>query len=308
MTEPCDFIVSNDCHGLRLDQTLTRMTAGAGRRGARSIWERFAVLVDGWRRPAGFKVRAGQRVQLNPLENVGKEPQTDAPEFPEVRIAAQNDHFAALIKPAGMHSETLAGRVGPSVQAALPLLFPRSRAVLLNRLDQPVSGLALAALTDQGASDYALWQDQGLVCKSYLAVVFGHVRRDMEIKAALDTAKRRKVRVLSGQEPDALRWTRVWPLTYREERGESLVLVEILKGRRHQIRAHLAGAGHPITHDPLYGPGPDLGWIYLHHHSISLPGFAAEAAPEWLEPDGRICNTPLRDCRRSPQRMTGGLS
>lgn len=299
MTEHCDFIVSSDCHGLRLDQVLTRMTARTGRRGARSIWERFAVRVDGRRRPASFKVRAGQRVQLNPQENADKEPQTDVPEFPDVRIAAQNDHFAALIKPAGMHSEALAGRVGPSVQAALPLLFPQTRAALLNRLDQPVSGLVLAALTDQGARDYALWQDQGLVCKRYLAVVFGYVRRDIEIKAALDTAKRRKVRVLSGQESDALRWTRVWPLTYREESGESLVLVEILKGRRHQIRAHLAGAGHPITHDPLYGPGPDLGWIYLHHHSISLPSFVAEAAPEWPDPEWAYTIRPygiVADC------------
>jgi 23S rRNA pseudouridine1911/1915/1917 synthase len=217
-----------------------------------------------------------------------------------VRVVAQNDQFAALVKPAGMHSEALArgetlargqavrGR-GSSIEAALPELFPKRRVVLLNRLDLPVSGLILVALSAPAAKDYALWQDQGQVHKRYLAVVHGRVPGDLEIRAALDTAKRRVVRVLSLDEPDCLRHTRVFPLTYREESDESLVCVEINKGRRHQIRAHLAWAGHPVQLDPLYGRRrtEDGGrrtesWIYLHHYRLELPGFAAAAFPDWL--------------------------
>jgi 23S rRNA pseudouridine1911/1915/1917 synthase len=62
--------------------------------------------------------------------------------------------------------------------------------------------------------------------------------------------------------------------------GSSLVEVEILTGRPHQIRIHLAWAGHPLVGDPLYGPGGtprpgtsalpgDLGYL-LHAHLLEL--------------------------------------
>jgi 23S rRNA pseudouridine1911/1915/1917 synthase len=45
-------------------------------------------------------------------------------------------------------------------------------------------------------------------------------------------------------------------VTVLERRAkDSLVEVEIATGRPHQIRIHLAAAGHPLAGDPLYGPG-----------------------------------------------------
>ncbi|PTN37397.1 hypothetical protein C6366_07060 [Desulfonatronum sp. SC1] len=202
---------------------------------------------------------------------------------------------------------------GLTLEEALVDLFPGASALLLNRLDQPVSGLVLVALHGQAARDYAAWQDQGRVRKEYLAVVHGRLSGSVVIRGALDTAKRRKVRALSVEEPDALRWTRVTPLvatkaeclkvvealgqsahlggggvskipweTAWERTGEvTPVRVEILKGRRHQIRAHLASIGHPVLFDPLYGSGPDLGWIGLHHREILLPGFRADSGKEF---------------------------
>ncbi len=48
-------------------------------------------------------------------------------------------------------------------------------------------------------------------------------------------------------------FSRVTVLERRED--TSLVEVEITTGRPHQIRIHLAAAGHPLAGDPLYGPG-----------------------------------------------------
>ncbi len=278
-----DSAVPADCHGLRLDQALTRMVPGLGRRGARRLWEHYTVLVNGQSRPAGYKVLAGEHIQMIPLEGTNRLPNVLPTETPQVVIANQNERFAALIKQAGMHSGIIAGSTGPSVQAVLPEVFPDLPAVLLNRLDQSVSGLVLVALNDRSVRDYAAWQDQGLVGKRYLAVVSGLLTEEVQIVAALDTAKRRKVHILAKKEADSLRWTRVKPLRCRERVNQSLVVVDISKGRRHQIRAHLASIGHPIIHDPLYGEGPDLGWIFLHHGSICLPGFSAVSTPCWDE-------------------------
>ena len=279
-----EWIVSLDCHGLRLDQTLMLNTSGLVRRGIRRLFEQFLVLVDGRRQVAGFRVRAGQRISLRPLEIECGDVNSRSPEdhLPVV-LAARDESFAALVKPSGMHSEIVAGSTGPSVEAVLSDFFPNMPAILLNRLDQSVSGLVLVALGDPAARKYAAWQEQGLVRKQYLAAVRGNLSEEMLIQTVLDTAKRRRVRPMSGIEPNYLRWTRVFPLAYSDEREESLVAVEIMKGRRHQIRAHLAWAGHPVVFDPLYGQGPDLGWIYLHHCRIDLPDFSASALPNWKE-------------------------
>lgn len=294
-----DLTIPDECRGLRLDQALARLLPDMGRRGTRRLLGGCEVLVDGAARVAGFRVSGGERVRIScPDMACGKAAPVEG-RFPVIEVAGRNADFAALVKPAGMHCEALSGRssaassqnmagaagvsFGHTAQEALAVLFPEASAVLLNRLDLPVSGLVLAALHQDAAVSYAAWQDQGAVRKHYLAVVSGKVAEEMEIRLALDTARRRKVRVLSREEPDALRWTQVFPASYRETSNETLVRVEIRKGRRHQIRAHLAAAGHPVKSDPLYGTGPDQGWIRLHHCRVAMPGFAACDVPDWAE-------------------------
>jgi 23S rRNA pseudouridine1911/1915/1917 synthase len=62
--------------------------------------------------------------------------------------------------------------------------------------------------------------------------------------------------------------------------GQALVEVSIPTGRPHQIRIHLAAAGHPLVGDPLYAPGgvprekpglPGEGGFWLHSHRLRLP-------------------------------------
>jgi 23S rRNA pseudouridine1911/1915/1917 synthase len=61
--------------------------------------------------------------------------------------------------------------------------------------------------------------------------------------------------------------------------GQALVEVCIPTGRPHQIRIHLAAAGHPLVGDPLYGTGglprsdpalPGEGGFWLHSHRLVL--------------------------------------
>ncbi len=278
-----EFVIPDECSGLRLDQALTRLLPELGRRKMRQSWEHARVLVDGRRQKPGCRVHAGQRVTLKSRKSWIPGPAVQTLEPGDVTVAAQNDDFAALVKPAGVHSEAMADTGGMSIEAVLPDLFPGRQVVLLNRLDLPVSGLLLAALNPDAVEKYGAWQNQGIVRKHYLSVVSGQVREAMEIRLALDTAKRRRVRAMSAEEPDALRWTRLFPEAYREAFDETLIRVEIHKGRRHQIRAHLAAAGHPVKSDPLYGAGPDRGWIYLHHCGVGLPGFDAWNFPDWAD-------------------------
>jgi 23S rRNA pseudouridine1911/1915/1917 synthase len=238
------------------------------------------VILDGRPAAPGTRVRSGMNVRVLFREEGEKNP---CPESlcETLRVVAREEGLAAVAKPAGIHSAR--GRSGESVEDCLPFLFPGLEPVLLNRLDAMTSGLVLAALSREAEERYLTAQEQGAVRKIYLALVRGELAEEMSVTNRIDSAKRRRVRFLPDENPDVRRHTLVFPI--RVLAGRTLVRAEIVKGQRHQIRAHLAGTGFPIVGDPLYGSG-EGDTMFLHHSRIELAGFAAECVPAWLGPDG----------------------
>ncbi|NLW82233.1 MAG: RluA family pseudouridine synthase [Desulfovibrionales bacterium] len=260
-------LLSSDSAPMRLDYALAR-SLGLGLRRCRALIEEGRVLVDGRVLRKGDLVHPGQTIIL---DDAAASP--DILPGPPLPVIANSGRFAALLKPRGMHS---AAGAGPqSVEVRLPSAgFAGWR--LVNRLDQSTSGLVLAAATREDERAYKGWQEQGLVRKYYLAVAHGAVG-PMELRGRILDDRRRVVRV-TGEPDHPLRSTLVRPV--REEGGLTLVLVRILKGRRHQIRAHMAHAGHPLLGDPLYGQA-EPGGLFLHHWRVDMPGFSAMWLPDW---------------------------
>jgi 23S rRNA pseudouridine1911/1915/1917 synthase len=245
---------------------------GSGLREARRLIESGAVLVDRVNRPKGYAVSFGQFIEVI---SRGQKESAEG-----VSLVARSGGLAALFKPAGIHSQAVAGSTGQAVEDALEGIFPGERPVLLNRLDRETSGLVLVALDEPGLSAWKVDQDAGVIRKEYLLIAEGLLEDTVVVKNAIDSSHRRKVKVLKGVEAQALRWTRVEPLDAMIGFDERTVcLATILKGGRHQIRAHMAFIGHPVTGDGLYGQGG--GMLYLHHFRISMPGFSAMSWPEW---------------------------
>jgi 23S rRNA pseudouridine1911/1915/1917 synthase len=196
-----------------------------------------------------------------------------------LRIVKWEDGFAAVNKPGGVHSAAIAGRDEPSAEGALAELFPDREPVLLNRLDNLTSGLLLVALTPEARAAYLEYEDEGAIKKFYLARVRGRLDGIVSVRNRLDTDDRKKTRVLAEPDPDSRRWTGVTALSHDNAAGTSLVRCLIMKGARHQIRAHLSSIGHPIIGDPLYGGGESPRGLMLQHQRIEMPGFQAEAIP-----------------------------
>jgi len=268
-------IIESGMEGLRLDKVLDSIMPGTGLRLRRRLCDDGRVLVDGKTRKPGYKVRAGQELfikegvaQMSPLK-LG------------VRILEQGPLYAALLKPSRMHSAVIAGRDEPSVEGLLSELFPDDEPILLNRLDYLTSGLLLVALSDEGKDIYQKFEEAGEIKKFYLANVQGRMDGMVTVKNALDTDNRKTTKVLDDETMDERRWTDVDDLTHDHEAKTSQVRCLIMKGARHQIRAHLASIGHSIVGDPLYGTGTDDDVMYLHHQRIEFPGFSADCEPEW---------------------------
>ena len=299
--QPREFLVEAALEGARLDRALEALLPDSGLRLRRRLIEAGRVLVEGRPAPAGLKLRAAQRVTLLPEgpaaqaeghQQPGRQRAAASHEPAEVHIIVRTRDYAALDKPAGLHSAALAGGGGQSLEALLPRLFPELTPRLLNRLDFLTSGLVLASMNGRAAKVFAALKPKDVV-KEYMAVVEGRLDEPLQLKRKLDTDDRKRTRVLGKMENDARGWTLVWPESALAG-GRTLVRVRIQAGARHQIRAHLAAANLPIVGDPLYGdPLPEGGEtgdgrLFLHHRRLEFLDFKAFCQPPWLKELERI--------------------
>lgn len=267
-------IVPQELGNSRLDRVLAELVPDSGLRLRRRLCDDGRVTVDGRVRKSGYKVRAGQSVQLENGED------DVAYEELGLEIVKRDERFAAVYKPGGVHSAAIAGRNEPSAEGALADLFPDEAPVLMNRLDRLTSGLLLVALNPEAEQEYHAMEDAGRIRKFYRARIKKRLDGVVTVKNRLDTDNRKTTRVLDDEDEDPRRWTDVEVLSHDHGDDTTEVRCLIMKGARHQIRAHLASIGHPIVGDPVYGDGVEGDELHLEHQRVELPGFTSEAGAE----------------------------
>lgn len=197
----------------------------------------------------------------------------------------KTDEFSSLVSRVRLH-------VGPGIHPHL-----------VNRLDRETSGLTVVAKTDDGARALRRAWESREVRKEYLAIVHGHpAELERVIRAPLGKDLNSKVAIKDCVRADGA----AAETAYRVEksfsargRSFSLLKLQLLTGRKHQIRIHLAHIGHPIVGDKLYGGDEDLylalvedrlteeqrGRLILPYHALHAGRieFAWQGAPRTFE-------------------------
>jgi len=144
----------------------------------------------------------------------------------------------------------------------------RNRIFIVHRLDRETSGILIFAKNEEAKFRLqSRWQDTK---KKYLAVVHGRCEKRAEmITSYLAENQARGVYTTKNARIGKLAHTAYTVL--KETKDFSLLEVDLLTGRKHQIRVHLAGIGHPVVGDPRYGQERKAhARLALHAQSISF--------------------------------------
>jgi len=273
------FAIEPGTPGRRVDRAVADAAPGLSVAAARRLIAAGGVRIDGRLARKGDLVMGGQTVDIDDRRQVehttaGQRvaPDPDAP----LDVLAVDEDWVAIAKPAGIPSHPLRAAETGTAANALVARFPECADAaadpreggLVHRLDTGTSGVLLAARNAPAWAALRRALAEPDCEKIYLAEVRGAAGAGTSHEA-IGRAGRRSARVRVGGGRNPLPATTRWePRELRQ--GTTLLAVHLSKGRAHQVRAHLAAAGHPLVGDPLYGSaGTDTG-APLHLHAWSV--------------------------------------
>jgi len=286
----------------RLDNFLLKLLKNVPRTRIYRIIRKGEVRVNKKRCKPDYKLQIGDQVRIPPLRVEAAETANSALpkkllELLERSIIYESDHILILDKPAGLAVHSGSG-VAFGVIDLVRKLRPDMAIELVHRLDRDTSGCLLLAKHRQALLAMQRCLQDNSLKKSYTALVKGYWPRQItRISHALKKAHlsngERRVYVDTGGK-SALSLVKV------VQSGEnfSIIQIEIVTGRTHQIRVHCQAEGHEIAGDNKYGDAEfnlamrqrKIKRLMLHASRLELPHseFTAEmvinaALPEEFE-------------------------
>ena len=234
--------------------------SGLSRSHVQKLISEGRLTLDGRALRANAIVPAGATLHLDvpPPVDATPEPRPDI----VLDIVHEDDDVLIVNKPAGLVVHPAPGHAADTlVNALLGRATPTTyggiagvrRPGIVHRLDRDTSGLLVVAKTDRAQASLMAQLKARRVKKTYLALVLGAVAAAagrIEAPIGRDPRRRTRMGVVADGRP-AITGYRV------RERfpGWTLLELDLVTGRTHQIRVHLDAIGHPVAGDPLYGTG-----------------------------------------------------
>ena len=318
MSKHSQYTVGPEDAGARLDQYLVAREKDLSRARLQQLIEQGHVMVDG-RAAAKSSVRlkAGQQIAV---EVPAPEPVALVPQAMGLRVLYEDAALVVIDKPAGIavhpgagvHKATLVHGLLHQIEG-LAGIGGELRPGIVHRLDKDTSGCLVVAKSEVALRGLQAAFKARTVEKVYLALVHGappesgtfdtfHGRHPTDRKrfsSKVSEGRRAitKWRVLSRSGAEVAKLSGGAQV--------SLVAIELLTGRTHQIRAHFSDAGHPLLADSLYGAT---------RREAKLPAgspiklAAAALGRQWLHAKTLAFEHPLPEMRPPAQAVLRGAA
>ena len=267
----------------RIDRFVADAT-GLSRSHVQKLISDGRLTVDGVPVRANALVAAGSDVRLDVPEPIA----LDLAPAPDIRldIVYEDDDLLIVDKPVGLvvhpspgHHDgdtlvnALLARAGGAEYGGIAGV---ARPGIVHRLDRDTSGLLMVAKHDAAQHSLMAQLKARRIRKTYLALVAGSVSAAVgriEAPIGRDAKHRTRMAVV----PEGRASTTGYRVRERFE-GWTLLELDLVTGRTHQIRVHLDAIRHPVAGDPVYGTGtsrrgPDgLDRLFLHAWRLELAG------------------------------------
>ncbi|NQT88198.1 RluA family pseudouridine synthase [bacterium] len=239
----------------RLDQYLAAALSQFSRTQIVGFIRDGSIRLNGASAKPSHHVQRGDRIDLSVELPTG--PLVEAEDVP-LDVLFEDDCLLVVNKPPDMVVHPVRGSRGGTLvnallahTATLSSTYGELRAGIVHRLDRDTSGVIVTAKTDEAHVHVAAQFKARTVDKRYVAVTEGVPEFDSDlIDAPIDRNKRHHEAMIVHADGKA---SRTIYHVKRRFRNFAHVELELLTGRTHQIRVHLAHIGYPVVADMLYG-------------------------------------------------------
>ncbi|PLX30610.1 MAG: RNA pseudouridine synthase [Clostridiales bacterium] len=264
-----EIIVQEDERDQRIDRFLLKLFKNTTRGNIYKLLRKKVIKLNGRKAKPEEFIKEGDSIQIFLAEEtlnsfVIKEKKIDAVSS-GLDIVYEDENILVLNKPRGLlthpdskeYANTLSSKVIVYLEECCSRTF---KPAPVQRLDKNTSGIVLFGKTYDAMKKYNALMRKRAFRKYYLAVVEGEIPSSGEVVGYLekDNSKNRVALTSDRRNPDAKKvHTKYKPLKGFE--GYTLMEIELLTGRAHQIRVSMASIGHPIVGDTKYGGSKKYG-------------------------------------------------
>lgn len=263
--------------GKRLDVFLAERLTFLTRTQVRKAIDEGGARVGGRVAKPGHRLRLDDQVVLD-YEIPDLEPRL-LPESIPLKVIYKDADVILIDKPAGLVVHPGAGHASGTLANALIHHFPEvaligseERPGIVHRLDKDTSGVMVAARSPRAFASLVQQFKKRIVWKTYLGLAWGRVaasegRLNWPLGRHPKEGQRISIRARSPKKAETFFEVQ------RVFKDTTLLEIRPVTGRTHQIRVHMAAAGHPLVGDPIYGRKKEGGRyprLFLHAHTLSF--------------------------------------